>query len=136
VRQVFGDTGYWVALTDRRDLWHERALAASRTLGLTRIVTTEPVLIELLNYFCGLGPYWRDQAQLRAEAIMGNNLVEVLPYTSATLRDGMDLYASRADKGYSLTDCISMWEMRQREIYEVLTPDIHFAQEGFILLMR
>jgi uncharacterized protein len=136
VRQVFADTGYWVALTDHRDRWHTRALKASRSRGTARLVATEPVLLELLNCFCGFGSYWREQVLLRAEAILGNNLVDVLPYTSSTLRAAMDLYTARPDKGYSLTDCISMREMRERQIYEVLTPDHYFGQEGFITLMR
>ncbi|TRV46210.1 MAG: hypothetical protein EWV53_08380, partial [Microcystis panniformis Mp_MB_F_20051200_S9] len=40
------------------------------------------------------------------------------------------------DKGYSLTDCASMQIMRQLEIYEILTFDKHFQQEGFSALLR
>jgi predicted nucleic acid-binding protein len=46
------------------------------------------------------------------------------------------LYADREDKGYSMTDCLSMTAMRERGIFEVLTHDAHFAQEGFTLLLR
>jgi predicted nucleic acid-binding protein len=46
----------------------------------------------------------------------------------------LSLYKARADKGYSLTDCISMNTMRERNLTEVLTHDQHFAQEGFSLL--
>ncbi len=38
------------------------------------------------------------------------------------------------DKGYSLTDCISMQTMKSFSITEVLTHDKHFAQEGFTVL--
>ena len=47
----------------------------------------------------------------------------------------MELYESRLDKGYSLTDCVSMQVMRERGISEVLTNDQHFAQEGFTILL-
>jgi predicted nucleic acid-binding protein len=40
-----------------------------------------------------------------------------------------------ADKGYSLTDCISMNVMRDRGINDVLTQDKQFAQEGFNILL-
>jgi predicted nucleic acid-binding protein len=49
---------------------------------------------------------------------------------------GFDLYASRADKGYSLTDCISMQTMRRQGLTTVLTNDKHFEQEGFHTLFR
>lgn len=39
------------------------------------------------------------------------------------------------DKGYSLTDCISMNVMRAQGMAEVLTHDGHFAQEGFTILL-
>ena len=40
------------------------------------------------------------------------------------------------DKGYSLTDCISMNVMRRDGLIEVLTNDEHFTQEGFSCLLR
>jgi len=40
------------------------------------------------------------------------------------------------DKGYSLTDCISMIVMKQRGIIEVLTHDKHFTQENFRILFQ
>jgi predicted nucleic acid-binding protein len=44
-------------------------------------------------------------------------------------------YTKRPDKGYSLTDCISMLIMRQHGINEALTSDDHFTQEGFTKLL-
>jgi hypothetical protein len=48
---------------------------------------------------------------------------------------GFSLYRNWLDKGYSLTDCISMQMMRQLGIAEVLTHDKHFTQEGFVILL-
>jgi predicted nucleic acid-binding protein len=47
----------------------------------------------------------------------------------------LSLYETRPDKGYSLTDCISMNTMRQERISDILTHDSHFTQEGFITLL-
>ena len=52
---VFADTGYWVALEDPRDRLHEKALALTRALGPRRIVTTQMVLVEMLNIFGSRG---------------------------------------------------------------------------------
>lgn len=133
---AFADTNYWVAISHPRDQWHARALDVSRTLVDRRLVTTEAILIEFLNYFAGYGPYWREQALLRVAVILESQFIEVLPHHAATLVEAMELYGARADKSYSLTDCISMREMRAREIYEVLTSDNHFEQEGFVLLLK
>ena len=49
---------------------------------------------------------------------------------------GLDFYASRTDKEYSLVDCISILTMRQMNITDVLTNDHHFTQEGFTVLIK
>ncbi len=45
-------------------------------------------------------------------------------------------YKARPDKGYSLTDCISMNLMRERDITEILTHDHHFTPVYDFAVMR
>jgi predicted nucleic acid-binding protein len=59
-----------------------------------------------------------------------------MPQTRESFQAGFDLYAARPDKGYSLTDCISMQTMRREGLTEVLANDRHFEQEGFRALFR
>ena len=61
--------------------------------------------------------------------------IEVIPQSHESFLQGLDLYSRRRDKGYSLTDCISMSTMRQLGLSEVLTADHHFRQEGFTILL-
>jgi uncharacterized protein len=68
------------------------------------------------------------------EQLLTNPNTEVVPQTHDNFLAGLSLYKARADKGYSLTDCISMITMRERNIAEVLTHDRHFEQEGFTAL--
>ena len=49
---------------------------------------------------------------------------------------GFELYGSRPDKGWSLTDCISFIVMKEQEINRALTADLHFVQAGFRALLR
>ena len=63
--------------------------------------------------------------------ILNDRAIRVEPQTRGSFLSGLDLYERREDKGYSLTDCVSMVVMRRLEIHEVLTGDKHFAQEGF-----
>jgi predicted nucleic acid-binding protein len=60
----------------------------------------------------------------------------VLPQTRAVLQEAIQLYANRLDKGYSLTDCISMITMRGEKLNEVLTDDHHFEQEQCAILIK
>jgi predicted nucleic acid-binding protein len=104
-------------------------------LDEVRLVTTESVLIEVLNYLCAYGPEMRRTAARIVHRLLDNPEVETSSHTRATFLSGLKLYEDRLDKGYSLTDCISMNVMRERGLTEVLTHDKHFAQEGFTLLL-
>lgn len=136
MRRAFADTFYWIALTDPRDAWHNRAIEASAALGSIRIVTSKPVLIEVLNFFSHAGARWRREALATVASIRQSEDVDVLTDEETPFDDGLALYAAREDKGYSMTDCISMQWMRDAGVYEALTHDEHFAQEGFVLLLR
>jgi len=48
---------------------------------------------------------------------------------------GLDLYCSRPDKSWSLTDCISFLVMEEHGVMEALTGDHHFVQAGFVALL-
>ena len=73
---------------------------------------------------------------MNVHLIRVNPAVHIVPQTSASFSAGLDLYRARLDKGYSLTDCISMETMRHQGIADVLTNDAHFDQEGFHSLFR
>ena len=62
--------------------------------------------------------------------------VRVVAQTRNSFLAGLELYSTRLDKGYSLTDCISMRTMRREGLTEALTNDRHFEQEGFRALFR
>lgn len=132
---VFADTLYWVALFNNRDQWHERALAAGASLKNARFVTTDDVLIELLNFFSERGERVRRAATARVERLFSVANTEIVSHDHETFMAGLTLYRARPDKGYSLTDCISMNIMRERGISEILTHDEHFTQEGFKVLL-
>jgi len=134
VKPVFADTVYWVALISPHDQWRGPALAATSLLDDKQLVTTDSVLIEVLNFFAEHGEEARLRAGSVVEEILANAHMEVVRHIHESFLAGLALYKARADKGYSLTDCISMTTMRERNIGEVLTHDRHFAQEGFTLL--
>ena len=48
MKVAFVNTLYLVALFNSTDQWHERAIAASRLVAETKLITTEDVLVELL----------------------------------------------------------------------------------------
>lgn len=135
MKQIFADTLYWVASITPGDAWHGPALQAVATLGSMQIVTTQEVLVEFLSAYAGRGEYLRRTAIQTVFAILNNTYVTVVPQTHQSFMAGLSLYAGRADKAYSLVDCISMQTMLQMGITEILTNDHHFTQEGFSVLI-
>jgi predicted nucleic acid-binding protein len=53
---------------------------------------------------------------------------------AATFWRGVELYRTRPDQQWSLTDCISFVVMANEGITEALTGDHHFEQAGFTAL--
>lgn len=129
--RVFADTFFWIALTDPTDVFHLRAREFRGEL-----VTTDEVLTEYLTFFCAASQVMRGQVARVVEDILLDPDIEVVPQSHASFLAGLTLYRDRPDKGYSLTDCVSMQTMRAMGLSEVLTGDRHFEQEGFKALFR
>ena len=135
MRAVFADTFYWIALSNPAESRYRHALALdAKNAGLV-ILTTDEVLSEFLTFFAG-DRWLRERAIAAVKALARNRRVHIIPQTRESFQAGFDLYASRPDKGYSLTDCISMQTMRREGLTDVLTNDRHFEQEGFQALFR
>lgn len=135
MERVFADTFYWVALIHRRDASNQAVLDWSREKTSVLICTTEEVLTEVLA-FCSSDAGLRAEAAKIVRSILTARNVRVVSQSHESFLDGLALYEARPDKGYSLTDCISMQTMRREGLVEVLTNDRHFEQEGFLALFR
>jgi uncharacterized protein len=129
--KVFADTFYWIALTDSTDAAHKRARQVTDDL-----VTTDEVLTEYLNFFSASQEFMRREIVLTVEDILQDPGVTLIPQSRETFLAGLSLFRTRADKGYSLTDCISMRTMQRLGLTAVLTNDRHFEQEGFRAIFR
>ena len=121
-------------LLNRKDPWHASVVELSKGLAARLLVTTDEVLSELLAFFSAAGPHARQRVARFTRGLFQNPSVEVIPCSRSAFLAALDLYEARLDKGYSLSDCISMNAMRERGLVEVLTNDAHFRQEGFIVL--
>lgn len=134
MKLVFVDTFFWTAFTNPQDAYHQQAIMLYQSLSHARLVTTDEVLVEFLNFFCLGGGYTRYGVTQRVRDILQDDQTQVVPQTRESFLAGLDLYSQRLDKGYSLTDCISMNTMWEMGIMEVLTHDRHFTQAGFAIL--
>ena len=135
MNQVFVDTSDFVAILNKHDALHGKALSVESKIRDVRKVTTEFVLIEVLNYFSEYRFDIKEYVANSVRRLIDENKIEIVLCSSMRFMDGFTLYSSRLDKGYSLTDCISMNVMREFGITDILTNDDHFVQEGFSVLL-
>jgi predicted nucleic acid-binding protein len=129
----FADTFYWVALASQKDAWHSRVAAWAHNHPQARLVTTEEILTEVLNWFAATGPAGRFVAVGIVRRVLRSSTTQVLPQSTADFAAALAFYEARPDKEYSLIDCRSMVAMRALGLTDVLTNDHHFTQEGFTI---
>jgi hypothetical protein len=97
------------------------------------IVTTEFILLELGNA-CARAEDHADFLALLA-GIRASPRTRIIPLDSRLLQRGLELFADRPDKNWSLTDCVSFAVMQDECLTKALTGDGHFEQAGFKALL-
>lgn len=130
---VFADTSFYQALLNPRDNWHESAVALSNDFR-GRVLTSEFVLCELgglMAHGCLRQVFLDLVADLNVAAE-----VAVVHASHEQFEAGLELFARRPDKEWSLIDCISFHIMRKHNITDALATDRHFEQAGFRVLMQ
>jgi predicted nucleic acid-binding protein len=129
----FVDTYYLLALVNPKDQAHALALRHSRG-RVHRLVTTTWVLVEFADALAAVGS--RNRAARFIRGLQADPAVDLVPPTQEQFEQALDRYETRADKEWSLTDCLSFVLMEERGIADALTADHHFEQAGFRALMR
>ena len=88
--------------------------------------------------------YWmalsRKRDQYNRHAAAWNQFVirtrsAVVTFQPELTESAVQLYQTRPDKSWSLTDCLSFVVMERRHLTEALTTDRHFEQAGMKVLM-
>ncbi len=130
---IFADTHFYLALLNRADEAHGRAM---RTVAGSPkpIVTTGFVLVEVLDATCSV--LLRQRAVQFVNRLVKDPEVIIVPVSEELLHQGMSLYTDRSDKAWSLTDCISFSVMNRFGITDALTADHHFEQAGYRALLK
>ena len=138
MNDYFGDAGYWIALSDTDDAFHQQATEYNTLLELegARIITTQLVLNELLNPRSGTTRRQRQAAIDLVDQIRRNPLVTIEPQSSEQLDESLERLRRRVDQEWSITDCASFLAMERYGITAALTGDHHFMQAGFFAMLR
>lgn len=125
---VFMDTYALIAWINTRDAGHPPVKSYLETYSGS-IVTTEWVLLEFADAFSlsSVKPF----AIEAIRRIHRLPMFQVVGFEPTVHQAGFELYETRPDKDWSLTDCVSFAVMTQRGLSEALTADHHFEQAGF-----
>ena len=133
--RVFVDALHYIAVLVPSDDLHDKAMRVAGERMAARFVTTDAVLTEVLTFVANRGVEGRLQAVGLVDDLMADLDTDVVRQTQQLWDRALDLYRRRLDKGYSLTDCMSMVVCADLGIAEVLSHDHHFEQEGFAILL-
>jgi hypothetical protein len=131
--RVFADTFYFIAVLNRHDPAHEAALEFYGDASLL-FVTTEWVLTEIAD--ATAAPAARPNFKKLIELLEQDDPVTIIHAHHELFQRGLTLYFQRADKSWSLTDCISFIVMNDEGLRAALTGDRHFEQAGFNALLQ
>ena len=132
MKRCFADTYFFLGWWNRRDQAHGRV---QEFLGgfEGRVWTTRWVLMEVADAFAG--SHMRREVRRLFEEMEVDEQITIVEPTTPLYRRGLALYDARADKEWSLTDCISFVVMGDEGLAEALTGDRHFEQAGFTALL-
>lgn len=78
---------------------------------------------------------YRKAAILLLGSICQDPKIEIVPDSEELFSRAFELYKSRPDKEWGLTDCLSFVVMEERKLNAALTADRHFVQAGFRALL-
>ncbi len=132
MKRVFADTYFFLAAVNTRETDHQAALAWFARED-TQFVTTAWILSEVA---AALAPRASRAGFVKLyQDLETDDAVTIIPPDATLFERGLALYASRLDKDWSLTDCISFVVMQDQGLQEALTGDHHFAQAGFSTLL-
>ncbi len=129
---TFVDTFFVVALVNKRDYFHEKAVELSIEYDRKPVLTTDAVLLETSN---SLARTHKKESIIIIEKFLSTAETEVIRLDESLFNKAFELYKTHADKSWGLVDCISFVVMKERGITDALTCDKHFVQAGFRALL-
>jgi uncharacterized protein len=130
---LFADTFYFIALLSPTDAAHSKAIEFTRQFS-GRLLTTAWILTEIADGLTESSA--RSRFLQFYDRLRSRDDVEIVACDAGLFEQGIELFRRRADKEWSLTDCISFVVMERHNVKEALTADHHFEQAGYAALLK
>lgn len=133
MKPVFADTHFYLAVLNREDDAHFRAVELAEELAAP-LITSAWILTEVGDALAL--PQQRPVFRSLLESLRMDRDTILVPPTKALFDQGTSLFCERLDQEWSLTDCMSFVIMNSMGLTQALTADHHFEQAGFEVLLR
>jgi uncharacterized protein len=127
----FVDTSAWFDIVNSQAPHHAELSSIVQRQDVL-LLTTTYVLAELAALL--LARSGHGLAAVVGNTIRSTRSIHLTHPDVAEESQAWRLFLERADKTYSLTDCLSFVTMRRLGLDTVLATDQHFRQEGFMVL--
>lgn len=136
MNRIFLDTSFVIALSIEDDKYHAVAKLWAEYIRQNRsiLITHQGILLEIGDALSK--PQWRTKAADILNFLRQDRTVEITSMTQDLIDAAFQLFISRSDKSWGMTDCISFVVMQQINLKSALTTDQHFVQSGFRALLR
>ena len=133
MKAVFADTSFYLAVLNPCDVAHADAVQIGDRIERP-VLLSDFILLELGNALSAVRQrklFFRLVLHLRSHPN-----VRIITASRDLLDRGFQLFSSRVDKAWSLTDCTSFVVMQEEGLTDALTTDHHFEQAGFAVLLQ
>jgi predicted nucleic acid-binding protein len=129
--KIFVDTSAWLALHDKNDQYHNKAVAKSLEIKKQRLelITSEYIFDEsttLIRYRIS-----HSAAVLFGDSLINSSIVSIIDITEDVRLKAWEIFKKYDDKELSFTDCTSFILMKELKLHRAFTFDEHFKQVGF-----
>ena len=134
--RIFLDTSFVIALSIEDDKYHAVAKLWAEYIRQNKsiLITHQGILLEIGDALSK--PQWRTKAADILNFLRQDRTVEITSMTQDLIDAAFQLFVSRSDKSWGMTDCVSFVVMQQINLKSALTTDQHFTQSGFRALLR
>lgn len=126
--KLFVDTSAWLALNDRDDQYHKKAVEKSVEIKNQRIelITSEYVIDEsvtLIRYRVS-----HKSAVVFGDSLFSSNIIRIIDITDGDRYKAWEMFKKYDDKELSFTDCTSLVLITNLKLRKVFAFDEHFRQ--------
>ena len=134
--KVFIDTGFWIALFDRRDEHHDAAKTNLKSL-LTNfnLFLSDFIVFETLTYLnCSIKNH--NLALRFLDKVNTADAITILDVDTSVKNNAIEIFKKYCNQQFSITDCTSFSIMNKASIKKYAGFDSHFQMIDFIPVLH